>query len=108
MPNNPSPSLPDDLSELLAIAEAGTPGPWFVEESETMWELYAANGAGHPLKLAKCPKVDPRIAEYWPEPQDARFMTTFHPGVVAALLRELQHARQKLAAAGKGARDGAA
>ena len=66
-----------------------TPGPWYVEESERSWELYARNvlvgipdmfgnpdTEVHPWKLAKCPKKSTEFAEYWPKDADARFIVS--------------------------------
>ncbi|GAN11526.1 hypothetical protein MAM1_0664c11090 [Mucor ambiguus] len=48
-----------------------TPGPWFVEESDLSWDLYAGAGNFHTLKLIKAPKKSKEFAEYWPNANDS-------------------------------------
>ena len=65
---------PDPLAlaeEAETLANAATPGPWYVEQNEDVWQLFAANGENHPWQLAKCPKRRTPYAEYWPGDSDA-------------------------------------
>lgn len=83
-----------------------TPGKWFTEESEGWWELYAENlyeiSPGkmvevHPLKLAKCAKKNQNFAEYWPKPEDARFIVAAHklvPELLDSLKASLERERK--------------
>jgi hypothetical protein len=61
-------------------AEAATPGPWWSDQGEDCWRLFAETGPGmHPLQLIKAPKRGTVYAEYWPDAADNAWITSFSP-----------------------------
>ncbi|HEX7122883.1 MAG TPA: hypothetical protein VF178_10975 [Gemmatimonadaceae bacterium] len=78
MPNAPTPDPHALAREALALSKKATPPPWYAEDSEDVWQLFAAHRVGgveiHPWQLAKCPKQDTPFAEYWPKPEDSEFI----------------------------------
>jgi hypothetical protein len=90
-----------ELLELERLSAAATAPPWYVEEDETVWELYAENipfpeipppfNRAHPWKIAKCPKKSQEFAEYWPNEADAALIVALRNNakeLIAAARRE--------------------
>lgn len=85
--------IEERLDEIDARANAATPGRWYSEESDTMWQLFAEqNPEWHPYQLIKAPKKDTPYAEYWPTKADAEFITNARQDVpdLVAYARELK------------------
>ena len=55
--------------DIKKLNEELLPGPWWAEENEYSWDLYAMNPIDprmHPFKIIKAPKKSTEYAEYWP------------------------------------------
>lgn len=74
-----------NFTEDQRICDAATAGPWWTAESEDTWQLFG--GPYGERQLIKAPKRSVEYAEYWPDPEDARFITEARTGWPAALER---------------------
>lgn len=83
-----------DLEAILARARAtneragkATPGPWYAEENDACWQLFAEQRLHgqfvHPLQLLKAPKRGTPYAEYWPTANDGALIANAREDVPA-------------------------
>jgi hypothetical protein len=76
---------------VISVERKHTPGPWFYEEDDYMWQLFGGNGI-MPLQLLKAPKRDTPYAEYWPNEADANIIVAA-PDMLEALRDVLKWVR---------------
>jgi hypothetical protein len=81
-----------DLVALEALARHSVAGPWWTQESDDAWQLFAAAGepAGHGFQIIKAAKHGTPYAEYWPTKADAEYLVAVlnaAPTLIAAARR---------------------
>lgn len=93
---------PAELAEIEAREKAATQGPWWTNENDLFWQLFAdatrryeyvdeegrqqaLELAGHPLQLIKAAKRETPYAEYWPTAEDAAFIAAARTDIPALL-----------------------
>lgn len=86
-------------ADLERLAQAATPGPWTIEETADVWELYGGrNDLYHGYKLVKVPKEDADRVTYWPSTQDAAYIAAASPDTILDLLARLRAAESRVTA----------
>ena len=95
---------PKRLQELRRIAEAATPGPWWVDG----WEVRTKDGDRFIASIAPAFRGDHPDASCWELDANIRHIATFNPPTVLAMLDEIERLRREretLAAGRSGERD---
>ena len=62
----------ENLERIRARHTSASHGPYVSQETEDAWSLHVK---GFPFQILKAPKHHPILAEYWPVPGDAAFLT---------------------------------
>lgn len=84
-----------DLSELRAIAEAATPGPWVYDNSGPLF-VYADDATGQLLARCGGPGFEHVFRPRSEEMANARYIAAFGPDVGKLLLAVAEAARQQV------------
>lgn len=96
------------LVEIEERHAAATPGPWWCDQDENTWRLFAAGAAlpplypgarvrPHGLQIVKAPKHGSPYAEYWPNDRDAELLAHAW-GDIRDLLSQVRYLTQELQA----------
>jgi hypothetical protein len=73
-PKYEQPRCPCDCMDRQEISDS--PSKWFVREDDRTWCLFYGqqNGCTLDLQIIKAPKIDTPYAEYWPTPEQTKFI----------------------------------